>query len=226
MTLVPAKVGTQFAYSLWSFAKCASSRSMNGRWPARILRRATSGANHSARSTSGNDCRRPLFGGHSISNVFDCSQARRRHRPRPRTRAPPCGPAAPPRRDRRTRRRSPHPPPPRIRASPPPAHPRRRRTRPSESTRRRRPCAPRTGRPDARAAARAHRRRRRYISSPALRFGTLITPTALSCRTSVQRAIAGIISSNTGTFFSAAGSCNAGRATTRKPDSPLRGYAP
>ena len=43
---------------------------MNGLWPALIFRRASSGENQAARSTSGKDCRRPLRGGHSISKVL------------------------------------------------------------------------------------------------------------------------------------------------------------
>ena len=66
------KLGKRPAISrgLWRRA-CANRRSMNGAWPGRIFSRASSGANHAARSTSGKDCMRPLFGGHSISNSFD-----------------------------------------------------------------------------------------------------------------------------------------------------------
>ena len=49
---------------------------MKGRWPGRIFSRASSSVNHWARSTSGKDCRRPLFGGHSNSNRLDLSPAR------------------------------------------------------------------------------------------------------------------------------------------------------
>jgi hypothetical protein len=38
--------------------------------PDRIFDRAVSKSNHSARSTSGNDWRRPLLGGHSISKLL------------------------------------------------------------------------------------------------------------------------------------------------------------
>ena len=41
---------------------------MSSRWPGRMRRSASSGANHPARSTSGNDVLRPLRGGHSSSN--------------------------------------------------------------------------------------------------------------------------------------------------------------
>src|SRR5258708_7423889 len=53
----------------------ASSRVMNSPCAARILRRASAGENHCARSTSGNDALRPLFGGHSSSKEFDLSVA-------------------------------------------------------------------------------------------------------------------------------------------------------
>src|SRR5437763_8326845 len=44
-----------------------ASRSRKGRWPARILPRATGRSNHSARSISGKACIIPLLGGHTIS---------------------------------------------------------------------------------------------------------------------------------------------------------------
>ena len=46
---------------------------MSGRWPARIFTAANSSGNHAARSTSGNSCCRPDFGGHSIVNVVLCT---------------------------------------------------------------------------------------------------------------------------------------------------------
>ncbi len=50
------------------------SRSLNssriGRWPATILRRASSSVNQAARSISGNACIRPERGGHSSANVL------------------------------------------------------------------------------------------------------------------------------------------------------------
>src|SRR5712692_276579 len=48
---------------------------MNSRWLGRIFSRAASGENHAARSISGNDCLRPLFGGHSSSNELDLTSA-------------------------------------------------------------------------------------------------------------------------------------------------------
>ena len=40
------------------------------RWPGRSFPPASSSVNQPARSTSGNDCLRPLFGGHSISKLL------------------------------------------------------------------------------------------------------------------------------------------------------------
>jgi len=51
---------------------CAS-RSMNGRWPARIFARASVSENHAARSTSAKRALRPLRGGHSSSKVLETS---------------------------------------------------------------------------------------------------------------------------------------------------------
>src|SRR5262249_9014141 len=56
-------------------ATSSTSRSIKPRWPALIFRRASTSENHSARSTSGNDRRRPLRGGHSVSNAFETSVA-------------------------------------------------------------------------------------------------------------------------------------------------------
>ena len=53
-----------------SYWKRAISRSKNPTWPLRIRFRASSNENQSARSTSGNSCWRPDFGGHSIENVL------------------------------------------------------------------------------------------------------------------------------------------------------------
>ena len=51
-------------------ARYRSSASRIGRWPLRILRAATSGVNHAARSASGNSRIRPDRGGHSMANVL------------------------------------------------------------------------------------------------------------------------------------------------------------
>ena len=48
----------------------ASSRSRNTACPFRIFLRASSSVNQAARSSSGNSCRRPDFGGHSISKLL------------------------------------------------------------------------------------------------------------------------------------------------------------
>ena len=53
----------------------AKRRSRNSAWADSILVRASSISNHSARSTSGKLCRRPLRGGHSISKVLLVSAA-------------------------------------------------------------------------------------------------------------------------------------------------------
>src|SRR5215510_4892313 len=55
------------------FLIALSKRVMNSLCPGRILRRASAGENHAARSTSGNAALRPLLGGHSSSNRFDIS---------------------------------------------------------------------------------------------------------------------------------------------------------
>jgi hypothetical protein len=52
-----------------------SNRSMSSICPDRIFDRALSKSNHSVRSTSGKDWRRPLLGGHSISKVLLDSDA-------------------------------------------------------------------------------------------------------------------------------------------------------
>src|SRR4029077_15569904 len=51
--------------AVWS-----TSRSRSVRWLSRILTCAAGRSNQAARSTSGNDCIFPPFGGHSISNVL------------------------------------------------------------------------------------------------------------------------------------------------------------
>src|SRR5213080_17737 len=51
------------------------SRLMSSRWAGRIFCRASAGENHCARSTSGKDALRPLFGGHSSSKRLETSVA-------------------------------------------------------------------------------------------------------------------------------------------------------
>ena len=53
----------------------SSSRARKIAWPFKIFGRASARSNHSARSSSGNHCRRPDRGGHSISNVLLLSEA-------------------------------------------------------------------------------------------------------------------------------------------------------
>ena len=53
-----------------SYRKRAISRPKNTTWPLRIRFRASPNENQSARSTSGNSCWRPDFGGYSIEKVL------------------------------------------------------------------------------------------------------------------------------------------------------------
>src|SRR5208283_2139543 len=59
----------------WSYRKRAISRPKNTTWPLRIRFRASRNENQSARSTSGNSCWRPDFGGHSIEKVLLAPEA-------------------------------------------------------------------------------------------------------------------------------------------------------
>ena len=118
----------------------------------------------------GTTARRPERGGHSSSNVLlrtvaaSRSPARRERQHDLAALEPDVAEVV-----ERAVRRARCPSPPRTRAARTRAGPRRRRARPSGSTTRRRPCAPRTGRPDARAAPPAPSRPARCRRIPALR---------------------------------------------------------
>src|SRR6266550_3867638 len=51
-------------------ASASRRRSRKTAWPFKIFARASARSNHAARSSSGNDYRRPDLGGHSISNIL------------------------------------------------------------------------------------------------------------------------------------------------------------